>query len=99
MLIWWMAISNLTLVTFRLLHFMGQSLSGIQEPPVLPENEEEQQLSVHSLSAFRWEKVPKLRRISCAILYFIFPFFIAWTLAGNIWVVESERKCVSIHCF
>lgn len=32
-LIAWMAVSNFTLVGFRLLHFVGQHYAGIQDPP------------------------------------------------------------------
>jgi len=74
---YWLLISNISLVVFRFLHFVGQAISGDDSENVLK---------------FNWPRVRQLRKLSFLLLLVVFPFFVTWTALGTHWFVKSNYE-------
>jgi hypothetical protein len=40
---------------------------------------------------FNWENAERLKSLTSLILFVVFPFFVGWTILGNLWIVESAE--------
>lgn len=85
----WMIVSNLTLIIMRGLQFFGQSKSGTFDPEGAEEPLHEDE-NHRVLKNFKWEKSTQLRSLSYIITMLAFPFFVTWTIIGNVWISQSN---------
>lgn len=88
----WLIVSNLTLLAIRISQLMGQAWSGALTDPELNEAEQlDEEQNINPESKFIWENAEKLKSLTTVILFAIFPFFVFWTIIGNMWIVESAE--------
>jgi hypothetical protein len=96
----WLIVSNLTLLAIRVSHIIGQNWSGaLTEPEQNEADQHDEEQNINPESKFIWENAQKLKSLTTVIIFAIFPFFIFWTIIGNMWVLESGEKtpgCVRI---
>lgn len=79
------------LIIMRGLQFVGQTKSGTFEPEGAEEpfvDDEAQR----TLKNFKWEKSSQLRGLSYIITLLAFPFFVTWTIIGNVWISQSNTQ-------
>ena len=98
----WLLMSNLTLMVFRVLHFVGQYLSG-ESVANDPDSSSNNALHVNqgNTRQFNWDKMASLKKLSFTLLLLVYPYFTAWTVLGTIWFVQSNYEtpdCVSNAC-
>ena len=80
----WLMVSYFSVSLFRMLHFVGQVMSGED---------------FETNTEFNWSMVKPLVRLSALILCLVFPFFTVWSVIGTIWFIEVNDKtpqCVSL---
>jgi hypothetical protein len=82
-----MIVSNLTLVGIRIMQFMGQAASGTFGSNENNEDHPDQEEGNRPLSHYKWEKSSELKVISYVMVLFMLPFFLTWTIIGNVWIV------------
>jgi hypothetical protein len=88
----WLIVSNLTLVAIRAAQLMGQAWSGALSDPEWNEAEQhDEEQNINRESKFIWDNAEKLKSLTTVILFAIFPFFVLWTIIGNMWIVESAE--------
>jgi|LauGreDrversion4_2_1035121.scaffolds.fasta_scaffold494486_1 hypothetical protein len=97
----WLIVSNLSLLGFRIVMLVGQawsgSFTGLNEANEA-ENDEEMQNNQDKSIKFNWENAGRLKTLSTINTLVIFPFFVTWTIIGNMWIIESDETtpgCVS----
>ena len=88
----YITVSCVTLLLFRLFHFLGHALSGglDAEPP------QQQQQPQPPMPTFAWDKIGRLRMLSYFQLLILVPFFLAWTIYGTVLFVKissGEASC------
>ena len=91
-------VSVVTLLIFRLMHFLGQVVSGETENNN-ETNANQPQVNGQQTN-FAWERLNRLRCISIMQMVVVAPFFTAWTIYGSIIFVKINTGfafCSSTH--
>lgn len=71
----WLLVSYLTIIVFRLSHYLGQWLSGEDRNDFL---------------FLRGQRSPP-KWVSVLTLGFLFPFFVSWTALGTVWLCQLQK--------